>query len=128
MPTKQWLQVQIGNEIVIHFLLSFISRLDFKLVRACWSKFGKCLKVCFMRIYRMCHFIHFKMSALPLGSWPALKIVDDFSCLVCYFLLWCTLRLFNWPSHIFCFLCIDTSLWSSALAAKVTNKVLDNQI
>ena len=30
IPTKQWLQVKLGNEIVIHFLLSFISSLDFK--------------------------------------------------------------------------------------------------
>ena len=30
MPTKQWLQVEVDNEIVMHFLLSFISNLDFK--------------------------------------------------------------------------------------------------
>ena len=30
MPTKQWLQVEVGSEIVMHFLLSFISNLDFK--------------------------------------------------------------------------------------------------
>ena len=30
-PTKQWLQVEVGNEIVMHFLLSqFIPSLDFK--------------------------------------------------------------------------------------------------
>ena len=28
--TKQWLQVEVGNEIVMHLLLSFISNLDFK--------------------------------------------------------------------------------------------------
>ena len=30
MPTKQWLQVKVVNEIVMHLLLSFISSLDFK--------------------------------------------------------------------------------------------------
>ena len=30
MPTKQWLQVEVGNEIVMYLLLSFISSLDFK--------------------------------------------------------------------------------------------------
>ena len=30
MPTKQWLQVEAGNEIVMYFLYSFISSLDFK--------------------------------------------------------------------------------------------------
>ena len=30
MPTKQWLQVEAGNEIVMYLLLSFISSLDFK--------------------------------------------------------------------------------------------------
>ena len=30
MLTKQWLQVEVDNEIVMHFLLSFISNLDFK--------------------------------------------------------------------------------------------------
>ena len=30
MPTKQWLQVEVGNEIVMHFLLSLISDIDFK--------------------------------------------------------------------------------------------------
>ena len=31
MSTKQWLQVEaVGNEIVMHLLLSFISSLDFK--------------------------------------------------------------------------------------------------
>ena len=30
MPTKQWLPIEVGNEIVMHFLLSFISSLDFK--------------------------------------------------------------------------------------------------
>ena len=28
MPTKQWLQVEVDNEIVIHLLLSFISNLN----------------------------------------------------------------------------------------------------
>ena len=32
MPTKQWLQVEAGNEIVMYLLLSFISSLDFKLL------------------------------------------------------------------------------------------------
>ena len=30
MPTKQWLQVEVDNEIVMYLLLSFISNLDFK--------------------------------------------------------------------------------------------------
>ena len=30
MPGKQWLQVEVGNEIVMPLLLSFISNLDFK--------------------------------------------------------------------------------------------------
>ena len=30
MSTKQWLQVDVGNEVVMHFLLSLISSLDFK--------------------------------------------------------------------------------------------------
>ena len=30
MPQKQWLQVEVVNEIVMHFLLSFISSLDLK--------------------------------------------------------------------------------------------------
>ena len=29
-PTKQWLQVEVDNEVVMHLLLSFISNLDFK--------------------------------------------------------------------------------------------------
>ena len=30
MPSKQWLQVEVGNEIVMYLLLSFVSNLDFK--------------------------------------------------------------------------------------------------
>ena len=30
MPSKQRLQIEVGNEIVMHILLSFISNLDFK--------------------------------------------------------------------------------------------------
>ena len=30
MSTKQWFQVEVGNEIVMYLLLSFISNLDFK--------------------------------------------------------------------------------------------------
>ena len=30
MSTKQWFQIEAGNEIVMHFLLSLISSLDFK--------------------------------------------------------------------------------------------------
>ena len=30
MPTKQWLQIEAGNEIVMYFLYSYISSLDFK--------------------------------------------------------------------------------------------------
>ena len=36
MPTKQWLQVEVDNEMVMHLLLSLISNFDFKplLIRA----------------------------------------------------------------------------------------------
>ena len=30
MPTKQWFQVEVGNDNVMHFLFSFISNLDLK--------------------------------------------------------------------------------------------------
>ena len=30
MPTKQWLHVEVGNEIVMYLLLSLIPSLDFK--------------------------------------------------------------------------------------------------
>ena len=30
MPTKKWFPYEVGNEIVMKFLLSFISSLDFK--------------------------------------------------------------------------------------------------
>ena len=32
MSTKQWLQVEVDNETIMHFLLSFIFSLDFKAV------------------------------------------------------------------------------------------------
>ena len=32
MSTKQWLQIEVGNEIAMHFLLFLISRLGFKLL------------------------------------------------------------------------------------------------
>ena len=39
MPTKQLSQVEVGNDIVMYFLLSFISNLDFKsLFCAYWSE------------------------------------------------------------------------------------------
>ena len=52
MSTKQWLQVEVLNEIVMYLLLSLISNLDFKLLfmpieassgSVYWSKFRKCL-------------------------------------------------------------------------------------
>ena len=30
MPTEQWLQVEVDNEVVMHLLFSFISNLDLK--------------------------------------------------------------------------------------------------
>ena len=42
MPTKQWLQVDVGDEILIHLLFSHIQP-RFQAVPAYWSKFRKCL-------------------------------------------------------------------------------------
>ena len=56
MSTKQWLQVEVDNEIVMHLLLSLISMI----VCAYWSKFGKCLFPMVRFLLNIVHAFHTK--------------------------------------------------------------------
>ena len=83
--TKQWLQVEVGNEIVMHFLLSLISSLDFKQLfvpidtfRVCFNRHEQRHEIEAGYDNRKCITISLSTSTWkPLVSWALKRIREE---------------------------------------------------